>query len=61
MIDSQSDLFDFLVLCAGLVVIVWVWLHSSRRKRAIGWPPAVVIGMLVWLAALGFALYLVFG
>jgi hypothetical protein len=55
------DLFDYLAFCAGLVVILWVGLHSSRRKRARAWPPAAVLGMLAWLAVFGFALYLVFG
>lgn len=60
MTDS-FDLLDFLVLCAGLAVIVWVGLHSSRRKPTIGWSPAAVIGMIVWLAVFGFPLYLIFG
>ena len=64
MTDSPFDLFDFLAFCAGLAMIVWVaWvgLHSSRRKPAIAWPATAVIGMIVWLAAFGFALYLIFG
>ena len=60
-VTDSLDLLDFLVLCAGLAAIVWVGLHSSRRKPTIAWSPAAVIGMLVWLAVFGFALYLIFG
>jgi len=61
MTDSPFDLVDTLALCAGLAVILWVGLYASRRKRPSGWPLGAVIGMFVWLAALGVALYLVFG
>jgi hypothetical protein len=61
MTDFLSDPVDFLMFCVGLVVIVWAGLHASRRKGTRGWPAAAVIGMLAWLAALGVALYLVFG
>ena len=40
---------------------MWIGLHSSRRKRALVWPPGAVIGLLAWLAVFGFALYLIFG
>ena len=59
------DLFDALVdvfaVCAGLVLIIWIGLQSSRRERAIGWHPAAVLSMLAWLAVFGFALYLIVG
>jgi hypothetical protein len=58
---GELDLFDSLVFCVGLVVIMWVGLHSSWRARARALPPAAVISMIVWLAALGFAGYLIFG
>jgi hypothetical protein len=61
VLDLFDSLFDVLALCAGLVVILWVVLHSFRRRRATALPPAVVIGMLAWLAVFGFALYLIFG
>ena len=56
--DLFEHLVDFLALCAGLVVIAWIGLRASFRKRALAWPPAAVIGMVAWLAAFGFALYL---
>jgi hypothetical protein len=54
-------LFDYLVFCLGLVVIVWLAAHSSRRVPGITWPGSAVLGALAWLAALGVALYLLFG
>ena len=61
MIDVLSDWLDILAWCLGLLLIVWIGAHSSRRKRASGWPPAAMMGVFAWLAAMGFALYLVFG
>jgi hypothetical protein len=58
---SLLDLVDTLVLCGGLAAIMWVGMHASRRKRRSRWPPAAAMGMLVWLAALGVAFYLIFG
>lgn len=55
-LDLFDSLFDPL---AGLVVILWVVLHSFRRTRATALPGAAVIGLLVWLAVVGFALYLI--
>lgn len=55
------DLFDLLAFCAGLVVILWVGLHFSRRKRAIALPPTAMLGVITWLAVFGLALYLIFG
>jgi len=46
---------------AGLVVIMWVGLHSPPRRVAIALPPGAIIGMIVWLAVFGFALYLISG
>ena len=50
-----------LAFCAGLVVIMWVGLHSPLRRVAIALPPGAIIGMIVWLAVFGFALYLISG
>lgn len=58
---GDFELFDALVSCAGLVVIMWVGLQSFRRERPMALPAAAVIGMIVWVGALGFAAYLVFG
>jgi len=55
------DLLDLLALCAGLVVIMWVGLQSSRRESALRHHPGALIGMSLWLAGLGVALYLMFG
>jgi hypothetical protein len=55
------DLFDYFVFCAGVVVIVWIAIHSSRRGTGMTWPPSAVFGVLAWLAAVGVALYLIFG
>ena len=60
-LDLFDHFVDFIAFCAGLVVIMWLALHSSRRKRAMALPPAAVVGILVWLAVFGFALYLAFG
>jgi hypothetical protein len=61
VLDLFGSLFDYLAFCAGLVVILWVGLHSSRRKRKSALPLGAVIGMMTWLAVFGLALYLAFG
>jgi hypothetical protein len=50
-----------LALCAGLALIIWVGRHRSRRSRPTRIPPAAAVGMIVWLAVFGFAVYLVLG
>ncbi len=54
-----ENLFDWLVLGAGLVVIVLVVLRSSRP--AITQSPGVMVSVIVWLAVFVFALFLIFG
>lgn len=54
-------LFETIVLCSALAVILWVGPHASRRKRDGALPPAALIGISAWLAVFGFALYLMFG
>jgi len=53
--DPLLDLFDPLALLVVLVLIIWLVSQHS------GWPLSAVIGMLVWLAAFGFAIHLIFG
>jgi hypothetical protein len=59
---GHVDLFiDLLAFWAGLAVIIWVGLKSSRREGPIALPAGAAIGILVWLTGLGFAIYLIFG
>lgn len=58
---GYSDLFDLLAICAGLMVIMWVGLQSSRRESALKHHAGALIGMSLWLAGLGVAIYLMFG
>ena len=61
MTDNLDLFIDLLAFCAGPVVMIWLGLQSSQRTRAINLPSGAVIGMLVWLAGLGLAVYLIFG
>jgi hypothetical protein len=61
ILDLFDLLFDLLAFRAGLVVIMRVGLHSPLRRVAIALPPGAIIGMIVWLAVFGFALYLISG
>jgi hypothetical protein len=58
-VTDLLDLVDVLVLCGGLVVILWVGLQSSRPNRGISLP--AIIGMSVWLAVFAVAIYLTLG
>jgi hypothetical protein len=58
---DYADLFDLLAFCAGLMVIMWVGLQSSRRESALKHHAGALIGMSLWLAGLGVAIYLMFG
>jgi len=58
-VTDLLDLVDVLVLCGGLVVILWVGLQSSGPKRGISFP--AIVGMSVWLAVFAVAIYLIFG
>ena len=60
MMDSFSDLFDLFSLCAGLLLIAWLGWRESARRKSPG-DRTLQIGMFVWLASFGFALYLIFG
>jgi hypothetical protein len=63
MIDTASDLFDTLALVGGALLIIWLGLglRSSRGPRAPQWPSAAWIALLAWVAAFGFALYMILG
>jgi hypothetical protein len=55
---------DIVFLLGGLVVIVFTGVRVSRRRS--GSKPAegqsmATVGILIWLALLGVALYLIFG
>jgi hypothetical protein len=63
-IEDGFAFIDTLFLLAGLVVIVLTGMRFSRRRS--GSKPAegqrmATVGILIWLALLGVALYLVFG
>ena len=58
---GYSDLFDLLAICAGLMMIMWVGLQSSRRESALKHHAGALIGMSLWLAGLGVAIYWMFG
>jgi hypothetical protein len=61
---EESSFVDLLFLGGALVLIVLtsvrIGRHGRTRKPAEG-QRAATIGILVWLALLGFALYLIFG
>lgn len=61
MSDAPWDFLDALVLCAGLVAIAWVVLESGHRRFPTWRVSTAGLGMLAWVAAFGFALYLIFG
>ena len=55
------NLVDTLVLCGALVVSVWVGLNVIRSSGKSMLPAAAKIAMVTWVAAFGFALYLISG
>lgn len=61
MIDTLSGLVEALACGAGVVLILWIGLHASTQTRTGGWPLAAKVGLFAWLAAVGFALWLIFG
>jgi hypothetical protein len=55
---------DTLFLLGGLVVIVLTGVHFSRRRhgsRPVEGQRIATVAILIWLALLGVALYLIFG
>jgi hypothetical protein len=53
-----EQVFDWLVLAAGLVMIVMIAWRSSRP--AVKTSPGVMVGVIVWLTVFVFALFLIF-
>lgn len=62
--EESSGYLDAIILLAGVALIVFTSLRVSRRRSG-GKPTkgesAALIGIAVWLACLGVALYLIFG
>lgn len=57
--DSLSGLFDVLALCVGLVLIIGLAFPSWRKGKS-ALPLSAVVGLAVFLAVFGFAVYLIF-
>jgi hypothetical protein len=62
--EEPAGYLDAIILLAGIALIVFTSLRVSRRRGG-GKPSkgesAALIGIAVWLACLGVALYLIFG
>ncbi len=57
MLPDWSNWFDTLATCMVLVGVLWAGLRELKLNA----PPAVVIGLLVWLAAMAVAIFLIIG
>jgi hypothetical protein len=61
---ESSTLVDVVILVVGVVLILLTSVSVSRRRsrsRPVKGQTSALIGMAVWLACLGVALYLIFG
>lgn len=62
--EEGSQFFDTILLIAGLVVMVLTILRFSRRRsgsqRPVEGQRMATVGILIWLALIGVALYLIF-
>jgi hypothetical protein len=62
--DEGFDFLDTIFLVAGLVMILLTTLRLSRRRsgsrRPVEGQRMATFGLLIWLALVGFALYLIF-
>jgi hypothetical protein len=64
-VEEGSGFLDTIFLMAGLVMILLTTLRLSRRRsrsrRPVEGQRMATVGILIWLALLGVALYLIFG
>ena len=62
--EEGSTLLDTIFLIAGLVTILLIALRlsgrRSRSRRAVEGQRMATLGILIWLALFGVALYLIF-
>ncbi|HSE03609.1 MAG TPA: hypothetical protein VLK35_05570 [Methylomirabilota bacterium] len=61
---ESSTLVDMVILLAGIALILLTSVSVSRRRsrsRPVKGQTTALIGIAVWLACLGVALYLIFG
>ena len=62
--DVDNPSLDTIFLVVGAILIVLTGLRLSRRrgeKKPAEGQRAAVVGILLWLALMGVALYLIFG
>ena len=63
--DDSVGLIDVILLVAGIALILLTSVRVSRRRSSSSKPvegqAGAIIGIVVWLACLGVALYLIFG
>jgi len=62
--EEGSDFLDTILLIAGLVLIALTTLGVSRRRsgsqRPVEGQRMATVGILIWLALVGVAVYLIF-
>jgi hypothetical protein len=61
--EDFATLLDTIVLLAGVALILLTIVRVSRRSggRPVKGQTSAIVGISVWLACLGVALYLIFG
>jgi len=62
--EESSTLVDAIILIAGIVLILLTSVSVSRRRsrsKPIKGQTTALVGIAVWLACLGVAIYLIFG
>ena len=62
--DDSVGLIDVILLVAGIALILLTSVRVSRRRsssKPVEGQAGAIIGIVVWLACLGVALYLIFG
>lgn len=62
--DESVALVDAIILVAGVVLILLTSVRVSRRRsggKPVNGQTAALVGIAVWLALLGVAIYLIFG
>lgn len=62
--DESVAMVDAIILVAGVVLILLTSVRVSRRRsggKPVKGQTAALVGIAVWLALLGVAIYLIFG